>query len=561
MVKSMHSILTTAARQIKANFIRKTCQTSAVQEKFLFSLLNAYQNTELGQKYGLSQIKTVDQFRETIPILPYSSYQPYLDRIAQGETNILTPDPVEYLHLTSGSTGASKLIPVTRRSRSIRNRASRTSISFAFEAARQSGRPVGKMLLTSSVQMLGRTSAGIEYGHVSVADLRSSNFLSRQLLAYPFEVLQPASSLARHYVCLLFALGNPNTGVIAANFPVLALRLCDYLEHYAEDLIEDLARGTIAPWLDLEPELRIRLERRWRASPQRAALLRQIFKAEGRLTPKLAWPNLSFIVTARGGTSDFYFERFPSYFGDTPIFGGIYSSSEAVFGIYYDFNNDGNILAIESAFFEFIPVDQWEVTQPKTLLAHEVKVGEKYRILVTNYNGFYRYDIGDVVEVVGYWEQAPILTFRHRLGGLLSSTTEKTTEFHATQVMRLLQQDFNLSLENFCITLSDRETPPAYLVNIELSPGYILHDPQAFLAQFDRKLKEIHTSYQVRRRDQVPPPRLRVLAPGSFVAVRQRLLLHGTREFHLKFPHISEDRQFLAGLTVEQEVRLPDDDD
>jgi hypothetical protein len=187
-------------------------------------------------------------------------------------------------------------------------------------------------------------------------------------------------------------------------------------------------------------------------------------------------------------------------------------------------------------------------------------VGEKYRILVTNYNGFYRYDIGDVVEVVGYWEQAPILTFRHRLGGLLSSTTEKTTEFHATQVMRLLQQDFNLSLENFCITLSDRETPPAYLVNIELSPGYILHDPQAFLAQFDRKLKEIHTSYQVRRRDQVPPPRLRVLAPGSFAAVRQRLLLHGIREFHLKFPHISEDRQFLAGLTVEQEVRLPDDD-
>lgn len=556
----MYSILTTAARQIKANFIRKTRQTSAVQEKFLFSLLSAYRNTELGQKYELSQIKTVDQFRETIPILPYSCYQPYIDRIAQGETNILTPDPVEYLHLTSGSTGTSKLIPVTRRSRSIRNRASRTSISFAFEAARQSGRPVGKMLLTSSVQMLGRTSAGIEYGHVSVADLRSSNFLSRQLLAYPFEVLQPASSLARHYVCLLFALGNPNTGVIAANFPVLALRLCDYLENYAEDLIEDLARGTIAPWIDLEPELRIRLERRLKASPQRAALLRQIFKAEGRLTPKLAWPNLSFIVTARGGTSDFYFERFPSYFGDTPIFGGIYSSSEAVFGIYYDFNNDGNILALESGFFEFIPVDQWEVTHPKTLLAHEVRVGEKYRILVTNYNGFYRYDIGDVVEVVGYCEQAPILTFRHRLGGLLSSTTEKTTEFHATQVMRLLQQDFNLSLENFCITLSDRETPPAYLVNIELSPGDILHDPQAFLAQFDRKLKEIHTSYQVRRRDQVPPPRLRVLAPGSFAAVRQRLLLHGIREFHLKFPHISEDRQFLAGLTVEQEVRLPNDD-
>lgn len=559
MVDLARLILTTAARQVKANFIRKTRQTPVVQEKFLFSLLRTYQNTELGQKYGLSQIDTVDQFRERIPILPYSSYEPYLDRIAQGEANILTPDPVEYLNLTSGSTGKQKLIPVTRRAYNIRARANSTSISFAVDAAQRWGRPIGKMLLTTSVQSLGRTSSGIEYGHISAGDLRSSNILSRQILAYPFEVLQAANSLARHYVCLLFGLRNPNLGIIAANFPVLALRLCDYLENYAEDLIEDLAKGTIVPWLDLEPELRIRLERQWRAAPERAALLRQILKAEGRLTPKLAWPNLSFIVTARGGTSDFYFERFPSYFGDTPIFGGIYASSEAVFGIYSDLNNDGTILAIESGFFEFIPVDQWEAAQPQTLLPHEVTVGEKYRILVTNYNGLYRYDIGDVVEVVGYCEQAPIITFRHRLGGLLSSTTEKTTEFHVTQVMRLLQQEFSLSVENFCVTLSEQETPPNYLVNIELSPGHTLCEPQAFLTQFDRQLQEMNTSYQVKRRAQeLPPPRLRVLAAGSFATVRQRLVQKGISESNLKFPHISEDRQFLAGLTVEQEVRLPE---
>ena len=559
MVKLMHPILTTAASQIRADFIRKTRQTAAVQENFLFSLLRAYQNTELGKKYELSQIKTVDQFRERIPILPYSSYQPYLDRIAQGEPNILTPDPVVYLNLSSGSTGKPKMIPVTQRLLSIRNRAKRTSISFALEAAQRRGQSIGKVLLTSSVQLFGRTSALIEYGPVSVGDLRLSNFFYRQMLAYPFEVLQPADTLARNYVCLLFALRNPNTGIIAANYPVLALMLCEYLEHYAEDLVEDLASGTIASWINLEPELRIKLERRFSAAPQRAAQLRQILKNEGHLTPKLAWPNLSFIVTARGGTSDFYFERFPKYFGDTPIFGGVYASAEAVFGIYHDFNNDGSILAIQSGFFEFIPVDQWEVAQPKTLLAQEVKVGQRYRILVTNYSGFYRYDLGDVVEVVGYCEQAPILTFRHRLGGLLSSISEKTTEFHVTQVMRLLQQDFSISLENFCITLSEHETPPAYLVNIELSPGYILRDPQAFLAQFDHRLNEFNASYEVKRRDQImPPPRLRVLSSGSFATVRQRLLQKGIPEYHLKFPHISEERQFLAGLTVEQEVRLLD---
>jgi len=125
--------------------------------------------------------------------------------------------------------------------------------------------------------------------------------------------------------------------------------------------------------------------------------------------------------------------------------------------------------------------------------------------------------------------------------------------------MRILQQDFSLALENFCITLCDQETPSPYLVNIELSPGHVLRDPEAFLAQFDHRLKEIHLSYETKRQaEQVPPPRLRVLAPGSFASVRQRLLQKGIPESHLKFPHISEDRQFLAGLTIEQEVRLPD---
>ncbi|HEY9596649.1 MAG TPA: GH3 auxin-responsive promoter family protein [Cyanophyceae cyanobacterium] len=559
MADPLLSLLAITTRPAKANFVRKTRQAAAVQEQFLRSLLQAYQGTELGRYYGLSEIKTIDQFRERVPILPYSRYEPYLKRIAQGEPNILTPDPVIYLNLTSGSTGKQKLIPVTKRSRRVLQRAKQASMSFAIEAAQHRGLSIGKMLLTSSVQLLGHTNAGIAYGPVSVGDLRLSNFLSRQAFAHPFEALQAADSLARHYVCLLFALRNPQMRMIGANFPVLALRLCDYLESHTDDLIRDLETGAIAPWLKLEPELRTKLEQQWSADPKRAAQLREIVKCEGRLTPKLAWPNLSFIITARGGTSNFYFERFPSYFGDTPIFGGIYASAEATFGVYHDFNVDSTILAIESGFFEFISPDQWEVEQPKTLLPHEVKVGEYYRILVTNYSGFYRYDIGDVVEVVGFYEQTPLITFRHRRGGLLSSTTEKTTEFHVVQVMQRLQQKFNLSLENFCITLSEHEIPAHYLVNIELLPGDTLQNSQAFLMQFDRMLKELHTSYEVKRRDQVPPPRLRILEPGSFAIVRQRLLERGIPESHLKFPHISEDRKFLAGLMVKQEIKLPDD--
>jgi hypothetical protein len=553
------SLLPFVARRAKANFVWKTKRTSQVQEQFLRSLLRVHQNTEVGRKYRLREIKTVDQFRQQVPILPYSAYEPYIQRVAQGEQNILTPDPVTYFNLTSGSTGKQKLIPVTRRSRQFSQWFNQVSIGFAIEEAQRHGLSIRKMLLTGSVQGIGQTTGGIEYGPVSAGTVRQSSPLYRQLFAQPYDALQIVDTLARHYVCLLFALQDPQLSVIGATFPILALQICDYLETYAEDLICDLEMGAIAPWLNLEPELRLKLERLLSAMPQRAAELRQIVKTEGRLTPASVWPNLSFVITARGGTSNFYFERFPRYFGNTPVFGGIYASSEAAFGTCYEFNNDKTILAIENAFYEFIPEDQWQVDQPKTLLAEEVKPKERYRILVTNYNGLYRYDIGDVVEVLGFYEKAPLIVFRHRLGGLISSTTEKTTEFHAIQVMQRLQREFNLSLEGFCITLSEDEVPAHYLVNIELTPSYTLSNPLAFLERFDFRLKEIHTSYANKRPEQVPAPRLRILTPGSFATLRQRLMQRGTTDSQLKLPHITEDRQFLAGLTVEQEVRLPEE--
>lgn len=559
MTSLMLSLLSVLTRQARARFVYKTQQTARVQEEFLKTLLQAHQDTVLGRQFGLADIKTVDQFRAKIPILPYGSYEPYIERVARGEPNVLTPDPVIYLNLTSGSTGKQKLIPVTRRSRRVLNLTNQASMGFVIEAMRQHGLPIGKMLMSSSVQPIGKTDGGIDYGPISASTVRLSSWFYQQVFAHPLEALLPADSLARHYICLLFALRNADLAVIGANFPILGLRLCDYLECYAEDLIRDIEAGTIADWLNLEPHLRATLQRQWSAHPKRAAQLRQILKSEGKLTPKLAWDNLSLIITARGGTSNFYFERFPTYFGDTPIFGGIYASSEATFGTYYDLNNDGTILAIESGFFEFIPEDQWDVDHPKTLLPMEVTPGQQYRILSTNYSGLYRYDIGDVVEVLGFYNQAPIIVFRHRLGGLLSSTSEKTTEFHAIQVMQRLQRDFGLTLENFCITLSEHEVPAHYLVNIELAPGQTLNHPKAFIEQFDRRLCEIHTSYANKRPDQVPSPRLRILAPGSFAALRQRLLQRGVPEGQLKLPHISEDRQYLSGLRVLQEVEMDEE--
>jgi hypothetical protein len=50
----------------------------------------------------------------TLPLTSYDDYLPYIDRIAAGEENVLTADPVLLFEPSSGSTAASKLIPYTR---------------------------------------------------------------------------------------------------------------------------------------------------------------------------------------------------------------------------------------------------------------------------------------------------------------------------------------------------------------------------------------------------------------------------------------------------------------
>jgi hypothetical protein len=122
--------------------------------------------------------------------------------------------------------------------------------------------------------------------------------------------------------------------------------------------------------------------------------------------------------------------------------------------------------------------------------------------------------------------------------------------------MQVLQQEFGIGLDDFCVTLSDQEFPARYRVNIELAPGSTLERPQQFLQRFDDCLGQFNRPYATVRSEQVPPPQLRILAPGSFGIVRQRQLLRGTSDSQLKVLHITEDRYYLDGLQVIEVIDL-----
>lgn len=77
-------------------------------------IIKKNEHTVYGEKYGFSDIKKLDDFQNKIPITTYEDYLPFIQKIKNGESNILTAEKVLLLEPSSGSTSAKKLIPYTK---------------------------------------------------------------------------------------------------------------------------------------------------------------------------------------------------------------------------------------------------------------------------------------------------------------------------------------------------------------------------------------------------------------------------------------------------------------
>lgn len=84
----------------------------------------------------------------------------------------------------------------------------------------------------------------------------------------------------------------------------------------------------------------------------------------------------------------------------------------------------------------------------QTLFGDEIEPGCLYELVVTTLSGLYRYRIGDVVKVVRFYNNCPVVEFQYRQGQLLNMRSEKTTEtmmYEAiTNVLRGKGEKFNL---------------------------------------------------------------------------------------------------------------------
>ena len=86
------------------------------QEAVLQGILKTNSKTVFGQEHQFSNIQNSKEYAGAVPLQGYEDVEPWVQRMANGERNILTKDEPYMYATTSGTTRNPKLIPVTKTS-------------------------------------------------------------------------------------------------------------------------------------------------------------------------------------------------------------------------------------------------------------------------------------------------------------------------------------------------------------------------------------------------------------------------------------------------------------
>ena len=107
-------IIKPLANKIARDIDRMAANAVAAQEQVFQNLLQTGRRTAFGKDHGFDKIQSYEAFREQAPIRDYEALKGYIERIKQGESDVLWRGRPKYFAKTSGTTSGVKYIPLTK---------------------------------------------------------------------------------------------------------------------------------------------------------------------------------------------------------------------------------------------------------------------------------------------------------------------------------------------------------------------------------------------------------------------------------------------------------------
>lgn len=518
-----YRLLRGARRALVEAFRASVRDPEHAQRGALARVLDAAEGTTFADRHALRKGMTLAEYRSAVPVRSSAEFQPWLWRVAEGETRALLRHPVESLVKTSGTTGEPKLLPVTRSwAREVSDAQYLWVLGMVKE---QEAITRGKVLTSVGKAVEGRSAGGIPYGSNTGRMAAAQPWWLQGRYAVPAAVHAIDDVELRYYVMLRLALAKDVVNWTTAN-PSTVLAVCRAMQRYREQLSADLADGTLChgPAAALDRATRRRFGWWW---------ARRRVPADFR--PASFW-RLAAINCWKGGSAGYFIERLPEAVGAVlPVREAGITASEGYFAIPLHSSWAGGVAWTLGHLLEFVPVEGGE---PRTVT--ELETGREYRLVISTTAGLYRYDLDDVVRVQGWYHAAPILGFVRKGRDMISVTGEKVS---ADQVVAAVREALPGELTGFSVGVQMAERPVYTLVVEGAAP---FDAAQAF----DAALQRLNQEYASKRgSDRLADPVVVVAPEGTYRRFRAARMASGTAEGQVKDPvllHGESLREFLV---------------
>lgn len=529
----------------------------ALQEKFLMERLAENKDTEYGKLFGFEDIHSVEEYQKELPITFHYDYETIIDRQVEGEERLLTAEKPIYYCISTGSTDSPKYVPIVERDiqaqRFYWNDLLKETIRKQMPEASEE-ELFGKIFETGEFRrdfMPDGTMCGVRAGALS-RYLEAEGELDISKYTAPVEVLFPEDSTEDMlYVKLRFALGCRDVTAIHGVFVNRVVGMLRYVVENWDAFLTDIETGEISDCFSVSHGWEVYLKENLPADPERAAELRAIpvEDLEKGIVKKI-WPKIKYGRLIGGSMFTPYMDRLWTYAEDLPIHYFTYAASEGCFGMARGVNEEDAyyVLLPDTCFYEFLSETG---DGEKIYTIKDVEVGAKYEMLITTFSGEYRYAIGDVVEIVGFEGQAPIVRVCYRKSQVINIADEKMNVRQLENAMRKFQRRAECVAEGYCVDGDFSKRRPRYMLYLELAEGELPENAEELL---DECLMESCSGYKRDRElDELDKVKIQMIPRGGFKAYGRFMAKLGQRKEQdkpLRILVTEEQKAFFGGALM-----------
>src|SRR5690606_30070201 len=206
---------------------------------------------------------------------------------------------------------------------------------------------------------------------------------------------------------------------------------------------------------------------------------------------------------------------------------------------------------IDQGLYEF--VDMSTLMDPAAPLApdhptldyNQLEVGKRYRLVMSQANGIYRYDTQDVYKVVGWVGKTPRIDFVGRSNVGSSFTGEKLSEDNIYQAVRKTLNGLCEKLPLFsCIPVW--ANPPHYVITVEAGDEALVENHAAIERRLQEQLCAVNEEYADKcSSHRLEPLKLVLLQPGAFNVINKINVNNGISSAQVKHLWIQPNDRLL----------------